>query len=278
MFKAINGSKAYFTSIAVGVATIAMPMTASASFFWDVDEPEAAPLTPSTGTASTASAEVKADYVRDVPLAVALRQILPEGYGYALAEGVDLDVLVSWQKGQPWELALAEALQPHGYIGTDQGSIVLIQKADGTKSIPAALPGAAETAAENTVKVPEQMAEDAADAGMAEGATPAVVKKAATVIGGPETFETWNGPRGALLSELLENWSHRANVELKWESDYDYPLEASVAYEGEYVDAVRMVLDGFANATPRPVGRLYRSPDRGNQVLVISASGNEYRD
>lgn len=272
MFKAINGSKACLSSIAIGVATIALPATASASFFWDVEEPQEAPLTPATASAPT---EVKANYIRDVPLAVALRQILPEGYGYALAEGVDLEVLVSWQDGQPWELALAEALQPYGYLATDQGSIVLIQKTDAENFPTPFVDTAAKTQPAPEAETVASMAKDGAgDVALEEK----VIEQPARLASGGETYETWHGPRGSMLSELLENWSHRAGVELKWESDYDYPLEASVAYEGEYTDAVRMVLDGFTNATPRPVGRLYRSPGNGHRVLVIGASGNEYRD
>ncbi|MCB9978430.1 MAG: TcpQ domain-containing protein [Rhodospirillales bacterium] len=51
---------------------------------------------------------------RDVPLALAMRQVVPANYGFSFAEGVDPGQRVSWTGGKPWNEALEVALRPHG--------------------------------------------------------------------------------------------------------------------------------------------------------------------
>lgn len=282
MFKAIFHKKSYVTGVALGVAAIALPSQASATFLLGAADgsAQADVAAIQQGGAATGAAS----YVRDVPLALALRQILPEGYGYALAEGVDLEVLVGWQEGQPWAVSLAEALAPHGLVATELGNIVLIQKGD----VPANIGNQLSEARMPQLAVPQAPAANSILSGVsgapaAEMMTPqtqaAVLEPAAaTAQTGAEVYETWHGPRGMMLSELLENWSHRADVELEWNADYDYPLNASIAVEGGYTEAVRTVLDGFERANPRPVGRLHRNPSNGHSVLVIETRGNKYGD
>jgi hypothetical protein len=63
---------------------------------------------------------------RDVPLAFAVRQILPDGVEPQIAAGVDPDAKVNWTGGRPWDAVLAEAVRPLGVKleATDKNAVL----------------------------------------------------------------------------------------------------------------------------------------------------------
>lgn len=50
----------------------------------------------------------------DIPLALAMRQIVPPQYAYAFDLSVDQGVRITWNGGKPWDVVLSDALNPHG--------------------------------------------------------------------------------------------------------------------------------------------------------------------
>ncbi len=48
----------------------------------------------------------------DMPLALALRQIVPAKYAFSFGDSVNLGARVSWKGGKPWNIVLGEALSP----------------------------------------------------------------------------------------------------------------------------------------------------------------------
>ena len=86
----------------------------------------------------------------------------------------------------------------------------------------------------------------------------------------------WTAARGETLHAVLSRWSEQAGVQLVWTSQYDFPLQASIALDGNFENAVRTVLGAFANASPRPVGRLHRQASYGARVLIVQTRGNRY--
>ena len=63
---------------------------------------------------------------RDIPLALALQQIVPAGYSFAFTGGADAGKRVSWEGGRPWNMVLADALAPHGMVPAIAGNTVWI--------------------------------------------------------------------------------------------------------------------------------------------------------
>src|SRR4051812_21270301 len=51
---------------------------------------------------------------RDVPLAFAVKQILPDGVEPQIAQSVNPDARVNWTGGRPWDVVLSEAARPLG--------------------------------------------------------------------------------------------------------------------------------------------------------------------
>ena len=63
---------------------------------------------------------------RDIPLALALQQIVPAGYSFAFTGGADAGTRVSWEGGRPWNIVLADALAPHGMVPAIAGNTVWV--------------------------------------------------------------------------------------------------------------------------------------------------------
>ncbi len=88
-------------------------------------------VSPSASHNSTTeqSGEVNAVYGfgENLPLAIALREIVPAGFSYSFQKGVNAGTAVSWDgKGQSWTRVVADMLAPHGLIAALHGRVLMI--------------------------------------------------------------------------------------------------------------------------------------------------------
>lgn len=90
--------------------------------------------------------------------------------------------------------------------------------------------------------------------------------------------QSWTAEKGRLLKDVIEDWGRKAGVDVSWQAEYDYPLQASVSFMGSFEEAVRGILVGFQEAQPQPVAYLYNSQSGGQAVLVVQARGNNYTE
>ena len=70
--------------------------------------------------------DVLAGFGSDLPLVIALQQVVPPGYQYSFAEGVNLGQPVSWQGGKPWQNVLADMLAKEGLGYRLQSNVVVV--------------------------------------------------------------------------------------------------------------------------------------------------------
>ena len=221
-------------------------------------------------------------FAKQVPLPVALRQILPSGYAFSIDQDVDMGTLVSFQGGRPWRETLRDALAPVGLVMRDQGQMVMVGHSRMAPSVVTALPAPIPMAVGPAYR--EGMApRNLAVANMAP--VPMQVSPSVIVpipddaikleaIKDPNVNDVWMAERGAHLRHVLEDWCRRANVEFNWLSEYDYPLQASVSFSGNFETAVRSLLAGFEDAHPEPVAELHSNANVGQMVLVVRSRGN----
>lgn len=66
---------------------------------------------------------------RDLPLALALSQVVPPGYNYSFGQNVDAGTTVSWQGGKPWNEVLQDMLAQSGLRADMRGKQVMIKSA-----------------------------------------------------------------------------------------------------------------------------------------------------
>ncbi len=76
--------------------------------------------------ASEPASDVLTGFGSDVPLVIALQQVVPAGYQYSFAAGVNPGVSVSWQGGKSWQGVLADMLASQGLGYRIQNSAVIV--------------------------------------------------------------------------------------------------------------------------------------------------------
>lgn len=64
---------------------------------------------------------------KELPLALALSQIVPPEYSYAFGQSVNTGEIVSWEGGKPWNIVLDDMIAPKGLRAVISGNQVLIQ-------------------------------------------------------------------------------------------------------------------------------------------------------
>ncbi len=91
---------------------------------------------------------------KDLPLAIALRQIAPAQYAYRFEQGVSAGQKVSWQGGKPWPHVLSDMLAESGLQVVIVGNVISVQRS-GTPT--------ADAPAEKSVEAEQAMAAPVAD-------------------------------------------------------------------------------------------------------------------
>ena len=82
----------------------------------------------------------------------------------------------------------------------------------------------------------------------------------------------WRGGKGQTLKTVLKDWADAAHVKLYWITDYDYKLNADIAFAGNFEEAAGKLLDQFSAVKPQPYGQLHRNAETG-AVLVVNTYG-----
>ncbi len=234
---------------------------------------------------STGRYDVAQGFGRDLPLVMAIRQIVPPEFGFVFDQGIDVQKHVSWQGGQPWDIVLQNTLAPMGMQASVNGNVVSIMRA-GNISMQASAPMSGPIVATQTVTSSSTTTMTPAPI-----ATPAVITAQEVMpvnmeqisAGGSNRIAsqadllargTWTSPRHSTLRSILQDWSQRAGVELYWASEYDYPVQSAVSLNGTFEEAVQVLLRGLTDSRPRPMGRLHPNLPNGPAVLIIETRQN----
>lgn len=351
----ISRSVSVFGSVFLAIGLLAVSQPAQAGFQWvapgaaeqpapptraplnldafppaQIIEGKPAPLPPVSartqdGPMSLPAVTPKEDVVRgfadNIPLSVALRQVLPQDVGFSVAQDVSLGTLVSWKGGAPWREVMKRMLSPVGLTIKEQDHLVQVVRATGvqfTGSADDASPASSlsvstggssvdisvgSSAQKESVNLPPASASSRgipdrnAPGGVAPGylAPPtSLISSSSAPATKPEvsplpvsmhspyvmsnTVDAWTANKGDTLQKVLETWARRANVELSWQAEFDFPMQASASFTGSFEVAVRSLLMGFQDAQPQPVGYLYNNQAAGQTVLVVQARGNNYNE
>lgn len=250
-----------------------------------------------------ASAPVMSDVVtgfgNDLPLYVAIQQVVPSPYKISWNKDVDSSTHVSWTGDRSWKQVLGDMLDKVGLAYDLFEESVTIKRSDKAppsmaedkvSAIPDDMMGAVGTKKMVEADAPPipMMAQhhDAPEAPMAvqdvqpmsvvppemETASAPAKDKDAVVIAMPTS---WHAEKGQTLRETLEAWAKLAHTDIYWLSDYDYRLNEPVTYDGNFDAAVGTLLQRFSGVLPQPYGRLHRNPG-GRAVLVIDAYVKPY--
>lgn len=90
------------------------------------DTISSAPLATPTASSSSSAYEHAEGFGSDIPLALAMRQIVPAQYAYVFSGNVDQGTRISWNGGKPWNDVLADAIRPQGLDLSVSGQTVRV--------------------------------------------------------------------------------------------------------------------------------------------------------
>ncbi len=221
------------------------------------------PVSPSTG------GDIVQGFGAQIPLALALRQILPTGYNFSIDQDVDMDTSVSYRGGKNWRDTVKDMLASVGLVGREQPGLLVVSHMS-AQAAPSAPSDMGQQVVIDTAPPPSLQAQSIGQLSMG---SPHMVDVPAINVG---SGEGWSAEHGETLHKVLETWCRRQGVELQWMAEYDYPVEASAHFTGSFEDAVRNLLAGFETARPQPIGELHSNASAGQMVLVITPRGNNY--
>ena len=194
---------------------------------------------------------------KEMPLALALRQIVPASYAFSFDPAVNIGTRVSWQGGEAWNVVLKKALMDKYLTAVVYDDMVFVRPATAADKAHVEAAVATMPAAEMPATEVKATAEPAPM--VSEVAQPAYLDAA----------HSWSATSGQTLRSVLSEWSDKVGVQLHWENVYDYAIVSDWSYDGDYVHAVDGILTAFEGETPKPVGRLHPNAPTGPVILVV---------
>lgn len=242
---------------------------------------------------SPAFAQEPGGFGKNIPLELAVRQIVPEGTTVQLADGVDAKVRVSWDGASGWRKSLEQAVAGAGYVMAVADNKITISRAGAVIEQVASVEAKPASGAAPKPAAPAKPSKPKKKPGPA--AQPKPVVEMPVVSGGgfvliPETVQTakadggwteydqqaetvrvpeWVVKPGDDLNATLSAWAEKEGWRLVWESEYIYELTSAAKFRGDFVTATTELLRSMQDARPVITAQFYQ----GNKVLVVG-NGN----
>lgn len=231
-------------------------------------------------TSGMAKEEIVRGFANQVPLSIALKQILPPGYKYSAEADVSMDTAVSFKGGKSWRETLVESLKAVGLSMLEVDRTVRIRRAPLGVDVVAKDVAQVGASAGQLLPLPEIKggAQVLMPPAIAPSVLPSLTSPVPTMTVQErvplDSKQDWKAERGDSLRKILSDWCGRSGAELQWLAEYDYPLFASINFNGTFEQAVRAILGGFSGANPQPIAKLHMNPAMGQMVLVVRVRGN----
>lgn len=220
----------------------------------------------------------------DMPLAFALRQVVPAEYAFSFGPNVNPGYRVSWSGGQPWNIVVQDMIAPLKLASQIHQKTVIIYDPEMVTT-----QENTDKPAETDTKVRESTGEpitlrrtSITDPGLEAGiqslslSASEVMKnrqentaKSKAVPAGertsqsPHTITTWEASAGTPLKEILQDWTSKAGLRLIWSADENYTVDKDL-----------MVEDTFRNALQVLTGQGLKENRQPLSTLVLGTSGN----
>lgn len=199
----------------------------------------------------------------DVPMSLAVKQIVPDGMRITFGNGVDVNRTVSWNGGGgEWKTVLEGLARQNGLVTTYVGDEVRLT-VQGAPSQVSAMPAPAGGKSAGITIEPYRGGGSAApaapEAGWEEYKAPAPAPMAAA----------WQAPAGESLRTILSDWATRGGWSLAWETGFEYRINNPIAFQGNFVDAAGALVRSLRDVRPAVSAEFYSV----NKVLVVRSVG-----
>lgn len=235
---------------------VALP--AQAGFVW-----EGVDVEPTRAVTDISPMQVAEGFGQDLPLPVAVAQIVPPGVPVDYAPGVQQSGTISWTGGKGWLDVLQDALRPLALNADYVGGRVTIN------SRPLAMlehtaPQAQPQASSITPIPVTPPAGQAPQALAMAGDLPISVMDEAQPV---HHDGVWLVRKGSTLRQVLEEWSAAAGWQKPLWTDgaVDFPIKASATFTGDWPQVAVDLMGHFVNAKPALRARV----SKGNRIITI---------
>ena len=237
----------------------------------------------------------------EVPLVMALQQIVPAAYAFSFGTDVNPGQAVSWDGGKSWDKVIADMLAPLGLVARLKENMLYIYnpKGPGTRSSTAPTPHqnhhnmAHHEPLALTSPSQNLNRRNITDPGAVKTSQPVQTMIEVREMDSSDTAETesqvyeqqlisslqndqsaapyfWEAKQGHSLRKVLERWTRDANVTLVWGAAHDYTIASDVLVNDSFKDAVKVL---FAESVSGPSGgpllRLIDTPSEKTSGLLI---------
>ncbi len=260
----------------------------------------------------------------DLPLAIALGQIIPPEYIYSFDQGVNPGARVSWTGGKSWNFVLSDMLSSVGLTADISGKSVYIravgERSHSNNAQPRAAPVSLHTLNNNanknsnavtamrtlsnvpiaviarpTTKNPISLIKrhNITDPGMAvpprlalrdhsimmtplpavKRALAAIAPAAGTRDNNYARIDFWEVEKGSSLKDTLIAWGARGNIDLIWESSYDYRVSKNIMINDSFRQALKAIMTEGLNENERPSFTFLEDNNNKAPVLIIRDAG-----
>lgn len=232
----------------------------------------------------------------DIPLSLAVKQIVPTGFIVGFGQGVNKDSKVSWRGGSDWRTVLDNMVRARNMTVSYSDSGVKIvdanaafegepssrvaaaasplpaQRVGGLVLMPMSQPAPMAAVAPQPMSTPVAAPQPEPEARAApltaaarRTAQQAARNQQASLTPQP-VFDgvTWRARQGQTLDQVLSDWAEKAGWTLVFSSKMIYELQASADFQGDFL-SVASTLVRSIQANPRPIATFYR----GNKVVVV---------
>lgn len=247
-------------------------------------------------THSNQSFEIVHGFGRDIPMILAMSQIIPPQYAYSFADGINPATTISWTGGTSWDVALQDAVGSHGYDISIIGKTVRIEhkkkhlnqpRIQNPVTAPQTTQGPlayiADTASNNQTDLMSKKSKryDVTKF-LKSGAEQSTQKMQAIEVAEPvavppmdhkpvtHSVETWVAHAGESLHEIIQSWSLKSGTTLIWQSNYDYIIPRPIRVNDTYINAIQHALNLYKQSQFQPHGELYMGDVDGPVLLITN--------
>ena len=112
------------------------------------------PVTSDSGPISTSAHEVVQGFGSDLPLALALQQVVPASYAYSFADDINPGLRVSWNGGKPWDQVVSDMVAPMNMSARVDDNTVRIEKASAVMVKPQSITSSEPSIARQNIRDP----------------------------------------------------------------------------------------------------------------------------
>lgn len=264
-----------------------------------------------TSVANDSKKEVVMGFGKDMPLALALQQIIPSDYAYSFSSGVNPGLRVNWNGGKSWDIVLEETLstldlnayyddkkviihsaaqsepsKTSSLLKDELEDIINVEPAAGTESVDTQ--GNLSDSVSKPLSTKRMNIQDPGETEMLDSAESETkiemsvdTTSESVSVGLPEEESNtggknvWSARKGESLKDTLYIWSEKSNMQIIWEASYDYTLEKDFEFMGSPQKAFEYLLQSSTDIQTGISAKFLEDSQNPSRLSMIIVQDNE---